>query len=222
MKYKAIIFDMDGTIIDTEHIWNKATRELITKRGVTITPEIEQELSRKLAGNAMAESCRIIKEMLNLQDELHHLIAEKSAHANSMYQEGVCFIDGFLDFHKKVTQEHQLQVGLATNADDQTLNITNKALNLSQLFGKHLYNISHVSHPKPNPEIYLHAAQQLGLKPEQCIAIEDSPHGAQAARDAGMFCIGINTAKKPERLNMCDIIIDRYDEIDLKELLGIK
>lgn len=221
MKYKAIIFDMDGTIIDTEHIWSKATRELITRRGIEFTPEIEAELSQKLNGLGMVESCQIIKDLINLQEELHELVAEKSAHADQLYEEGIRFIEGFAEFHTEVLK-FNLKVGLATNATPETVHITNKKLNLEQFFGIHMYNISHVKVGKPNPELYLHAAAQLGIDPKECVAIEDSSHGVEAATAAGMFCIGINTSKKPERLAKSHLVIDTYNEINLIRLLKIK
>lgn len=221
MKYKAIIFDMDGTIIDTEHIWRQARHDLIRARGVTISPEIEQELELKTHGIALHQSCKMIKDLANLNDDLETLVQEKSKRACDLYATQVRFVNGFLDFHAKAIT-HNLKVGIATNADDQTVHVTNERLNLRKLFGHHIYNISHVNFVgKPNPAIYLHAAQQLETDPAHCIAIEDSAGGVAAATGAGMFCIGINTAKKPELLSRSHTIIDGYHEIDLPKILGI-
>jgi beta-phosphoglucomutase-like phosphatase (HAD superfamily) len=219
MKYKAIIFDMDGTIIDTEHIWKQARTEMITSRGVILTPELEHELEIRTHGIALNQSCAIIKELAMLPDEIPALVAEKSKRACELYATNVRFINGFLDFHKKVS-DLNLKIGLATNADDQTVQVTNERLNLQILFGSHMYNITSVNFVgKPNPAIYLHAAQQLGVDPQECIAIEDSAGGLKAARAAGMFCIGINTSRRPELLKEADIIIEGYHEIDLGSLL---
>ena len=219
MKYKAIIFDMDGTIIDSEHIWKRATTDLIASRGVTLTPELEYELEIRTHGIALNQSCAIIKELAMLSDEVHVLMEENSKRACDLYATHVRFINGFLDFHKKVV-DLNLKIGLATNADDQTVQITNERLNLQILFGSHMYNITSVNFVgKPDPAIYLHAAQQLGVDPQECIAIEDSAGGLKAARAAGMFCIGINTSRRPELLKEAHIIIDGYHEIDLDSLL---
>lgn len=219
MKYKAIIFDMDGTIIDTEHIWKQARTELIQSRGIILTPEIEYELEIRTHGIALNQSCAIIKELAMLSDELHALVAEKSRRACALYATQVRFINGFLDFHKKVS-DLQLKIGLATNADDQTVHVTNERLNLTSLFGPHMYNITSVNFiGKPNPAIYLHTAQKLGVEPHECIVIEDSAGGITAARAAGMFCIGINTSRRPELLKQAHVIINGYDEIDLAALL---
>jgi len=219
MKCQAIIFDMDGTIVDTDLIWNQVTRTLIERRGVLFTPELEQQLHERIKGLAMHKSCQVIKDLTAITDPLEDLIKEKSALAISMYKTGITFIPGFVEFHKKL-QEKQLKLGLATNADDATLQTTTQAVKLDNFFGEHLYNISCVGNVcKPDPAIYTHVAKQLAVAPEACIAIEDSFHGVMAAKRAGMRCIGINTGKDRDALRYADVIVEGYADIDLESLL---
>lgn len=222
MKFKAIIFDMDGTIIDTEKIWKEATRHVITSKGVTLSPAIEAHLAHELRGVALNKSCAIIKEMFSLAHEVEDLVKEKRDKADELYALHVKFIAGFEDFHKKV-QATNLLYGIATNADDNNIQTTINKLKLNTFFGEHIYGISKVNYiGKPAPDIYLHVAKQLGVNPSECVAIEDTSHGIEAAQKAGMFCIGINSAGNRKALEKANFIIDHYDEIELERLLKTK
>ena len=222
MKYKGIIFDMDGTIIDSEHIWRKVTHDLIVSKGIKPTFELLEDIEARFNGIGLRPSCLILKEELNLKDTVEELMVEKQQHVNRLFGDQIKFIDGFKNFHKRALEKN-LKVSIATNADDRTLAKTIETLNLQDFFGDHIYNVTHVNNKhKPAPDLFLHAASQLGLDPKDCVAIEDSGHGIKAAVDAGMFCIGINTSKNRDSLKEAHLIIDRYDEICLKRLLKIK
>lgn len=221
MKFKSIIFDLDGTIIDTNHIWDKATCDLITSRGVTITPEIRNELAQELKGVAIHNSCTILKKKFDLSTPLEELITEKKGRARDLYLQGLKFIDGFEHFYARA-KSHNLAVGIATNAENHTLATAIELLKLRGLFNEHIYNFTHVNNvPKPAPDVYLYTAKQLGIDPAHCIVIEDAPHGIEAANKAGMYCIGINSGKDRKALSEAQFIVDHYDEIDLPKLLGI-
>lgn len=219
MNYKAIIFDMDGTIINSEKIWEEANRRILERRGIAYVGELKQEISSRLAGLATHKSCRIIKDIVKLPDPVETLICEVNATADALYAEGIEFIHGFADFHSKLAPLH-VKSAVATNAGEMTIALTNKALNLAQFFGEHVYGISCVGGVcKPDPAIYLHAAEKLGIHPNECIAIEDSAHGVAAARAAGMYCVGIRTSHDKHQTRDAHHAIDSYHEVDLHELL---
>jgi len=219
MKYKAIIFDLDGTIADTERLWKEASEQLV-KRRKPLGEEQATTLREALHGRSMPDAVFIIKQMMALEEQVHELMQEKIHIVSELYQTGVRFIEGFQDFFHK-TQTYQLKTAIATNAGITTLQETDKALGLSTLFGQHMYCASHVSKPKPDPMLYLHAADNIGVIPTACIAVEDSAHGITAAKEAGMYCIGINTNKNAQQLQHADTVVDAYDEIDLPALLTL-
>jgi len=222
MNIQAIIFDLDGTIIDSGWAWKRAMHDMITARGIQMEQEEFDQLDNKLCGVGLGNACTIIKTTLNLSESVHDLVEEKKGRACKLYQTGLTFIKGFETFHKKVSA-CGLKTGIATSSDDSTLGHARRQLNLEHFFGKHIYGISCVNFQyKPDPAIYLHAAQQLGVAPEHCVAIEDSPKGVSSAKNAGMFCLGINTVGAPETIAHADKVINSYDQIDLERLVGKK
>lgn len=221
MKYKAIIFDMDGTIIDTEHIWEKALAQMLERRGLSVSQK-DKEVLDTFVGRALIECAHIMKELFDLDEDPHDIMREKAKTAHDLYEKEVRFIEGFAHFHGSAKQKH-LKMALATNAHDDAVVIVQRRLKLHQYFGEHVYNPSHVNNQsKPDPALYLHAAEQLGVDPKDCIAIEDSAHGVKAAKDAGMLCIGFNSANRPHQVQESHFVVDAYHQIDLERLLKLK
>ena len=209
---------MDGTIVETNHHWDRATQDLLAVRGVDCSPEMYAQLRKQLNGCALKNSCSLLKQMFDLSDPVEHLIQEKSHRARELYRQGIKFVDGFEQFHEKISK-NQLPTGIATNADDATLAFTREALKLDKFFGEHQYAISAVGHQgKPDPAIFLYVADKLGIAPEHCVVIEDSPHGIEAARRAGMYTIGINTNKDRDNIAHAHRVVEGYDEINFLNL----
>jgi len=218
MKYSAIIFDLDGTIVDSEHIWKRATVCMLESKGIQLTKEIKSHLREKLHGIGIIESGKFIKNYFNLKESPQELVDAQDVFALKFYQEEIKFIDGFLPFYKKLEKLH-IKKGIATNANAKTVTLTNNKFNLKKYFGSHIYCVDDVNNVcKPEPDVYLLAAKKLEVNPQKCIAIEDSMLGIQAAKKAGMFCIGINTGKNRSVLSQADCIVDTYGEIDIKNI----
>lgn len=219
MKYKAVIFDLDGTIVNTEHIWVEATKRLVESYGVEYTPALKERLFKEISGLALCKSSAVIKEICNLDVSPDEIMERKSSIAMNLYKDGLTFIKGFEAFYTKV---HSTNLGkaIATSADDRTIEVTDNAINIRKFFGEHIYGVSSVNFLyKPNPAVYLHAAEKLNVDPKECLAIDDSPFGVTAAKSAGMFCIGMNTSRDKDRIKHADIVVDDYDTINLKKLL---
>lgn len=217
MKIKAIIFDMDGTIIDTSHIWNKVTHNLIKSKKPEISNEKIEEILAKIHGLALKPICQFIKENLNLEDNLEDIVKEKNLIIKNLYKD-IKFINGFETFHNSIKNKN-LICAIATNADLHSLSLAKNLLNLESFFGNNIYDISLVNEVcKPNPDIYLYALEKIKLNINNTIAVEDSYNGIKAAKAAGLFCIAINTSDNREKLKEADCIVDSYHEIDLQDI----
>ncbi len=214
-KIKAIIFDMDGTIINTERAWQKTTIEVI-KTYCTIAEftEEQKKFLRTLSGVGLAHSVAAIKEFFNLPQPIDEIMAYKTKVAAKNLSTDISFIEGFEQFHKRL-QAAAIPTSVATNASPETLQQMSQKMNLRDFFGHNLYCSADVGHKfKPDPAVFLHAAQKLLVKPEDCIVFEDSLAGIQAAKAAGMKCIAIKNEFNQNFLDQAHNAIESYHQAD--------
>jgi beta-phosphoglucomutase-like phosphatase (HAD superfamily) len=215
---EAIIFDLDGTIINTEDMWAQATKQMLITRGINYSDALKNEIHNQVHGLPPLKACAIVKEMLQLQDSVHILAEEKARRARTLFSGNIRLIDGFEVFHKNIYLQG-IPTAVATNCDTNFVTIVENEVRLSSFFKTNVYSIDLVENRnKPDPAIYLYAALQLGVNNKRCIAIEDSAAGILAAKKAEMFCIGINTSGNKKNLSQADIIVNTYSEINLNEI----
>jgi HAD superfamily hydrolase (TIGR01509 family) len=205
---------MDGTIVKTERAWDMATRQILEYRGFKNFSKNQIEFLKSLSGIGLLQSAKVIKKEFKLIDSAQRLAKEVQMRAHKLFETGVEFIDGFQNFHAKL-QKSLIPTSVASNASDECIVLLNKKMNLNKFFGKNIYGIASVGNiPKPDPAIFLHAAQQLNVDPHECIVFEDSIFGFQAAQAAGMTCIAIENKINQNNLSLAHRAIKSYDEID--------
>lgn len=216
-KYKAIIFDMDGTIVDSERLWKEVNKVYLNSHNV-YEEQLIEKIYEEIRGLSDHKIPGIIKKFVQINESEEELIKNLSSLANKFLKEKkLSFIKGFKEFFEKV-KKLNIPVAIATNATISGLRETSEALFLHEFFGEHMYSMECVGRVcKPSPDVYIHAAKQINIDPKYCIAIEDSAFGVTAAVNAGMYCIAIDSAKIRNKLQHANLIIDDYSEINLND-----
>jgi mannitol-1-/sugar-/sorbitol-6-/2-deoxyglucose-6-phosphatase len=207
---KAIIFDMDGTIVQTEHIWDNVILNFLKEKGISKFSQEQKELFDSLTGVGLDYACSKIKDAFTLVDHIDNIIARNLELADIMLANNVKFIDGFEIFHNKISKA-KIKTGIATNAHQQTLSGIIKTMNLDKFFGNEMYCVSHVKNKaKPDPALFQYTLKKLNVKKEECIIFEDSLSGFQAAAAAGIKCIAIKNKENKKYLHLVNGAIENY------------
>lgn len=207
--YKAVIFDMDGVIFDTEKYYIQATYECLIENGIDIS--MQSLCDENVFGSVLDDVWSKLKTKYSLPERVDfytHLIKQKRN--NLLYTEGLHTMPGCVELIKKI-KKHNYCIGLASSSplDDIKSNLI--TFNLFEYFDV-ITSGTNCKQSKPDPEIYLTTARKLNVDPEECIVFEDSTNGVISAKTAGMTCIGYaNPNSVKQNISMADKIITSFD-----------
>lgn len=223
---KAVIFDCDGTLVDSEEAHFLAWRLALKKEG----GELSVQEYYNFVGKPATLLARTLAEKVNNQESAHQLLNDKRKHYEAMQADGHLPIDATVDFLKKLAlakDEFGLKLGLASAAKKTEILINLRQLDIEPLFDVILSgqdDLNDYFDPegvnKPKPYIYIHAAKLLNLKPEECAVIEDSQAGVTAGVEAGCFTIAVpNSYTKYHDFSRAHLVIDSFAEVDVETFL---
>jgi HAD superfamily hydrolase (TIGR01509 family) len=197
MAFKAIIFDMDGLLVDSETVWHVAEREMIESRGHVYSEEARSQI----IGLRMDEFMTKLHEIYSFTETVDELIDELVGRMLDWIPDKVKAQPGAREIVQYVA-EHKIPTAIASSSPMSIIDCVIESQGWGGVFKKRLSADDDVR-GKPAPDVYLRAARELGFDPADCLALEDSPNGARAAVSAGLtcYCVPDTSHSKVEAFN---------------------
>lgn len=207
-----IIFDMDGVIVDTEPVHHYAYYQHFKQLNI----DVSHDLYTSFTGNSTKNVYQKIKDIFGIEGEVNDLVQIKRNLFNEAFdtKEDLFLLDGVEDLIKQLHQKGK-QLILASSASKVTIERVFNRFNLHQYFS-HIVSGEDFPQSKPNPAIFIEAVRLANMPKENCVIIEDSTNGIQAAKAAGVYCIGYKSENsKLQDYSLADQVINHFSEIQL-------
>ncbi|MBU0700205.1 HAD-IA family hydrolase [bacterium] len=211
---KAVIFDMDGLMVDTETVYFIALQQIAQKRG----KDFPMALKRAMIGKQGVISMDIFKEYLVLNETAEDLLVEREdVYGGILNKTELVPLDGLPELLLLI-DTMGIPAAIASSSAEQWIRLVINKLGISDRF-KAIVSGDNVKNSKPYPDIYLLAAKRLGVLPQYCLALEDTPTGIEAAKRAGMICVAVpNHYSKGLDFSMADMVINSLEDVENKVL----
>jgi HAD superfamily hydrolase (TIGR01509 family) len=206
---EAVVFDLDGLLIDTEQLWDEVREALVRERGGRWHDRAQADMM----GMSSNEWSRYLHDELGLEeppDELNRIVVERM---QERYREGLPVIDGAVEAVRRLAERWPL--GLASSSNRPLIDLALEGMGVSDLF-RSTVSSEEVGRGKPAPDVYLEAARRLGITPDRAAAVEDSANGIRAAKAAGMLVVAIPNRHFPpaeDALALADVKLESLAEL---------
>ena len=215
---EAVVFDLDGVLVDTEELWDEARRQVADERG----GRWREDAQRAMMGMSSKERSRYMHEEIGVPESPEQINDEVVERLDGLYRERLPLIPGALEAVRRQAARRPLAIASSSNRPiiDLFLELTGTA----ELF-RATVSSEEVERGKPAPDVYVEAARRLGVDPTRCAAVEDSDNGIRSAAAAGMKVIAIPNAVFPpseEALSLAAVVLTSLEELqpELVESLG--
>jgi HAD superfamily hydrolase (TIGR01509 family) len=208
----AVIFDLDGVLLDSEQVWNAAKEELVRERGASWS----DEAPRDMMGMSSPEWSAYLRDELGVDMDVEEISADVVRRLEHIYRERLPLHEGAVDAVERAAARWPL--GLASSSNREIIELF---LDLSGLRDRFEATVSseEVERGKPAPDVYLETARRMNVKPEQTAAVEDSENGIHSARAAGMYVVALPNEVYPpaeDALAQADVVISKLSELQEK------
>jgi HAD superfamily hydrolase (TIGR01509 family) len=214
MAVEAVVFDLDGVLVQTEEIWDEVRERYIRERG----GRYDAEAQRAMMGMSSTEWSRFIHEQLGVPDEPDAISAEVVRRMEARYRERLPLIDGAVEAVERLAARWPL--GLASSSNRPLIDAVLELAGLAEHF-RATVSSEEVAGGKPAPDVYLEAARRLGVEPDRCAAIEDSHSGIRSAEAAGMRVLAIPNPSFPpgdDALALADDVLESLAELTVERV----
>ena len=209
---QAIIFDMDGVIADTQMHHAQIESEILSQFDIMISPE---EITKRFAGVRTEDFFKELLIKKQVDFDIKVLMAEKWRKINEVCNKELNSIPGVVGLIKEAVRS-EIKLAVASASSHDFICMVLDKLKIKDYFSE-IVSAYEVERGKPQPDIFLLAAKKLGIVPELCVVIEDGVHGMNAARAAGMKCIGLTNDKTAP----ADLIINNFSEINIDTIKNL-
>ena len=184
-QFDAVIFDLDGTLVDSMWVWEKVDEVFLGQLGI----EVPSDMNQVLEGKSFTETAIYFKERFKLEMSIEEIKQSWNEIGWDFYTHQVPLKKGVREFLEGLSQQG-IKMGIATSNSTELVRAVLKALDIEKYFSQ-IRTSCEVGKGKPFPDIYLKVAEDLEVEPSRCLVFEDIPNGVRAGKNAGMtvYCV---------------------------------
>ncbi|GAB2677738.1 hexitol phosphatase HxpB [Flavihumibacter cheonanensis] len=213
IKHKAVIFDMDGVIIDSERLWKQAEKEIFSSLGVMVTDEYS-EITKSMTTSDVTGFWFDKFPWQNVSlDNAEQMVISR---VTQLIDTENCEINGVKEFIENL-KARNYKIGMATNSPNSIIPTVLNKIDALHLFDT-ISSAEFEANGKPDPAIYLTTAKKLSVNAINCVAIEDSYSGMLAAKKAGMKVVAFTNGNTEINFDIADYKIDWFKDFDINQL----